>query len=128
MPNPPAAPNFAQAAQQQGAANLTAAQQQARLNNPNFQGIGGSQTVTFNADGTPRVTQSLDPSQQALYNQWTGNQAQAGQAASGGPRWGTARAAARRPEIARLANGRLLIEAWDDVKSAGAPLLKRRRA
>ena len=53
MPNPPAAPNFAQAAQQQGAANLTAAQQQARLNNPNFQGIGGSQTVTFNADGTP---------------------------------------------------------------------------
>ena len=83
MPNPPAAPNFAQAAQQQGAANLTAAQQQARLNNPNFQGIGGSQTVTFNADGTPRVQQSLDPSQQGLYDQWTQNQGQAGRAASG---------------------------------------------
>ncbi len=54
--------------------------------------------------------------------------AQAGQSASGGPRWGSSRSAERRPEIARLANGRLLIEAWDDVKSAGAPLLKRRRA
>lgn len=83
MPNPPAAPNFQQAAQAQGAANLTAAQQQARLNNANFNGIGGSQTVTFNADGTPNVTQSLDPTQQGLYQNWTNNQAQAGQAASG---------------------------------------------
>lgn len=54
--------------------------------------------------------------------------AQAGQSESGGPRWGAARAAERRPEIARLVSGRLLIEAWDDVKTAGAPLLKRRRA
>ena len=83
MPTPPAAPNFQQAAQAQGQENLTAAQRQARLNNPNFNGIGGSQTVTFGPDGTPNVTQSLDPTQQGLYNQWTGNQAQAGQAAGG---------------------------------------------
>lgn len=54
--------------------------------------------------------------------------AQAGQSEGGGPRWGGARSADRRPEVARLANGRLLIEAWDDVKTAGAPILKRRRA
>lgn len=83
MPTPPAAPNFQQAARAQGQENLTAAQRQARLNNPNFQGIGGSQTVTFGPDGTPIVRQSLDPSQQGLYNQWTQNQAQAGRAASG---------------------------------------------
>jgi septum site-determining protein MinC len=50
---------------------------------------------------------------------------QAGQNESG-PRWGSTRAASRRPEIARLVDGRLTIEAWDEAKSAGAPLLKRR--
>lgn len=45
-----------------------------------------------------------------------------------GPRWGQARSQARRPEIARLSDGRLRIEAWDEVKQAGMPLFKRRRA
>lgn len=52
--------------------------------------------------------------------------AQAG-AQENAPRWGGARAHSRRPEIARLVNGRLTIEAWDEAKTAGAPLLKRRR-
>lgn len=52
--------------------------------------------------------------------------AQAG-ATGSGPRWGTARSQARRPEIARLSEGRLLIEPWDEPKSAGMSLFKRRR-
>ncbi len=58
----------------------------------------------------------------------SGQPLQPGQTTANGPRWGAARTADRRPEIARLVNGRLLIETWDDVKTTGAPLLKRRRA
>lgn len=83
MPNPPAAPNFMGAATQQGQENLTAAQRQARLNNPNFYGVGGSQTTTFGADGTPTVTQTLSPEQQALYNATMGNRTAAANAAGG---------------------------------------------
>lgn len=83
MPNPPAAPNFMGAAQQQGQANTAAAQQQARLNNPNFYGVGGSQTVQFGPDGTPTVTQSLSPEQQQLYNATMANRTGAANAASG---------------------------------------------
>jgi hypothetical protein len=79
---PPAAPNFRQAATEQGQENLTAAQRQARLNNPNFQGIGGGQTITYSADGTPQVTQTLDANQQALYDQTTRNQLGAGNVAN----------------------------------------------
>ncbi len=44
-----------------------------------------------------------------------------------GPRWGSQRAPQRRPEIARLAEGRLLIEPWDEIRSQGGPILKTRR-
>lgn len=80
---PPGTPDFAGAATAQGAANLTAAQRQALLNNPNFYGVGGSQTVTYGPDGQPTVRQSLSPQQQQLYNQFLGNQGAAGSAARG---------------------------------------------
>lgn len=75
---PPTRPNFRGAAGEQGAENLAAAGAQSRLNNPNFYGIGGSQTVTYGPDGTPTINQSLSPEQQRLYQQWIGNQGAAG--------------------------------------------------
>lgn len=79
---PPASPNFRQAAVDQGGENKRAAIDQSTLNNPNFHGIGGSQTVTIGPDGRPVVNQSLDQNQQRLYDQYTRNQGAAGDAAS----------------------------------------------
>jgi len=80
--NPPPTPDFAGAATQQGNENRRAATDQSTLNNPNFHGIGGSQTVTYGADGRPVITQTLDPNQQRLYDQYTANQGAAGDAAA----------------------------------------------
>lgn len=44
-----------------------------------------------------------------------------------GPRWGGGRSAQRRPEIARLVSGRLVIEPWDEIRTPGGPILKSRR-
>jgi septum site-determining protein MinC len=51
--------------------------------------------------------------------------AQAG-ATQGGPRWGGQRSATRRPEMARLVAGQLAVAEWDDARSGGAPLKRRR--
>ena len=51
--------------------------------------------------------------------------AQAGMAQNG-PRWGGARSATRRPELARLIAGQLAVQEWDDTRAAG-PILKRRK-
>lgn len=81
--SPPPGPDFMGAAGQQGAENAAAAGRQARLNNPNFYGVGGSQTVTFGPDGTPIVTQNLSPEQQALYSADIANRTGASRMASG---------------------------------------------
>lgn len=44
-----------------------------------------------------------------------------------GYRWGWARNTEKRPEVARLVNGQIAIEPWDEAKSGGAPVLKKRR-
>lgn len=67
-PKAPPAPDYAAAAQAQGAENIGAARIQARLNTPNTFTPYGSQTVQFgegdNAD-TATITQTLDPNSQA---------------------------------------------------------------
>lgn len=67
-PSPPPAPDYAAAAQAQGAANVDAARTQGRINNPNVVGPSGTQTVTWDGD-TPTLTQNLSPQEQAIYNQ-----------------------------------------------------------
>lgn len=44
-----------------------------------------------------------------------------------GYRWFWSRNSEKRPEIARLVNGQILVEPWDEAKTAGSPVLKRRR-
>jgi hypothetical protein len=56
--------NYQASAQDQAAANVTAAKQQAVLNNPNIVNPYGSQTVTYDQNGQPTVTQSLSPAEQ----------------------------------------------------------------
>lgn len=56
--------NYQASAQDQAAANITAAKQQAVLNNPNIVNPYGSQTVTYDQNGQPTVTQSLSPAEQ----------------------------------------------------------------
>jgi len=51
--------------------------------------------------------------------------AQAG-ISNNGPRWGANRSADRKAELARLVNGKLTIQPWDEVKTGGVALLKRR--
>lgn len=51
-PSPPATPDYAGAAQAQGAANVETARTQGRMNNPNVYTPYGSQTVTWGS-GTP---------------------------------------------------------------------------
>lgn len=67
-PKAPPAPDYAAAAQAQGAENIGAARTQARLNTPNTFTPYGNQTVQFgegeNAD-TATITQTLDPNSQA---------------------------------------------------------------
>lgn len=66
-PSPPAAPDYAGAAQAQGAANVDTAIAQGFMNNPNVNSPYGNQTVTFGANNQPTVTQTLTPqSQQTL--------------------------------------------------------------
>lgn len=50
-----------------------------------------------------------------------------GGAAENRPRWYGGRSSSRRPEIARLVDHQLVIEAWDEAKVHGANILKRRR-
>ena len=54
-PSPPATPDYAGAAREQGAANEATARLQGRFNNPNVYGPLGSQTVSF---GTPSFNQA----------------------------------------------------------------------
>lgn len=82
-PSPPPAPDYAGAAQQQGAANLKTAEAQGRINNPNVINPYGTQTVTWDKH-TPTLTQTFSPEQQALYDQSTGTQLQLGQVAGQG--------------------------------------------
>jgi len=51
-PTPPPAPDYAAAAREQGAANVTAAQKTAVLSNPNMVTPYGNQTVTYGANKT----------------------------------------------------------------------------
>lgn len=51
--------------------------------------------------------------------------AQAG-ISSNGPRWGASRSAERKAELARLVDGKLTIMQWDEAKSGGVALLKRK--
>ncbi|MFN8442734.1 MAG: septum site-determining protein MinC [Caldilineaceae bacterium] len=44
-----------------------------------------------------------------------------------GYRWLWSRNSEKRPEVARLVNGQIIIEAWDEAKTGGSPILKRRR-
>lgn len=67
-PNPPAPPDYAGAAQAQGAANIEAARAQGQINNPNVYSPYGTQTVTWTGD-QPTLTQTLDPQEQAILNQ-----------------------------------------------------------
>lgn len=66
-PSPPPAPDYAAAAQAQGAANLDAAVAQGHINNPNTVGPTGSQTVTWDGNN-PTLTQTLSPQEQAIYD------------------------------------------------------------
>ncbi len=45
----------------------------------------------------------------------------------GGYRWVWSRNTEKRPEVARLVNGQISIEPWDEAKTGGAPVLKKRR-
>jgi hypothetical protein len=59
-PPPPPAPDYAGAAQAQGAANVETARLQGRMSNPNIVSPLGKQTVTYEGD-QPTVTQTLTP-------------------------------------------------------------------
>ena len=61
---PPPVPDYAAAAQQQGAANIEAARATAKLGNPNIYGPLGSQTISYEGD-IPTIRQSLTPDAQA---------------------------------------------------------------
>lgn len=65
----PPAPDYAGAAQAQGAANVETARQEGYLRNPNVLNPYGSQSVTFDpTTGQPTTVQSLSPDQQRLFN------------------------------------------------------------
>jgi len=73
-PSAPAPPDYAAAATAQGQANVTTAQTQAALNNPNINSPYGTQTVSYSTDANgnmiPTIDQSLTPAgQQDLQNQ-----------------------------------------------------------
>ena len=61
---PPPVPDYAGAAQQQGAANIEAARATAKLGNPNIYGPLGNQTVSYEGD-IPTIRQTLTPDAQA---------------------------------------------------------------
>ncbi len=66
--SPPAPPDYAGAAQAQGAANLETAQAQGRINNPNVFTPYGSQSVTWGG-GTPTLNQGAYDQAMQQYNQ-----------------------------------------------------------
>lgn len=70
-PSPPPAPDYAGAAQAQGAANVEAAQAGSRLNNPSVVSPYGTQTYVEGAGPSdrPTLTQAFSPEQQTLYEQ-----------------------------------------------------------
>lgn len=74
----PPAPDYAAAAQQQGAANQATAVTQANLNNPNMVTPYGTSTYSGPLDGSDRgtLTQTLSPDEQSKLD--LGNQAQIG--------------------------------------------------
>lgn len=67
-PQAPPTPDYAGAAQAQGAANVDAARAQGKLNNPNVYSPYGSQTVSYDGD-QPTLRQTFSPSQQAIFDQ-----------------------------------------------------------
>ena len=77
-PSTPPAPDYIGAAKEQGAANLTSAQQGAVLSNPNIQSPYGSQSVSYSPLGgsdpntsgflSPSITQTLNPQSQQIFN------------------------------------------------------------
>ncbi len=77
-PSTPAAPDYTGAAQAQGAANLTSAQQGAVLSNPNIYSPYGNQNVSYSPLGgnnpatsgflSPTITQTLNPQSQQIFN------------------------------------------------------------
>ena len=71
-PSPPAQPDYAAAAQAQGAANKEAAIASAKLSNPNITSPYGNQTVTY---GTPSFDQAAYDAAMAKYNQGVNTQA-----------------------------------------------------
>jgi hypothetical protein len=78
--------DFTQAATQQGQANQQAALGTAKLSNPNVYNPYGSQTVQYDANGQPTITQSLTPTAQGTFESQQAVQkamAQLGQTAAG---------------------------------------------
>lgn len=67
-PSPPPTPDYAGAAQAQGAANVDAARATGKLNNPNVYSPYGTQTVSYDGD-QPTIQQTFSPSQQAIFDQ-----------------------------------------------------------
>jgi hypothetical protein len=67
-PAAPAAPDYKQAAIDQGAANVETARVQSKLNNPNVYTPYGTQLVSYSGD-TPTITQSLTPAAQKTLNE-----------------------------------------------------------
>lgn len=68
-PSAPPAPDYAAAATAQGQANTAAAAQSSKMSNPNINNPYGSQTVSYDANNIPTVTQTLSPTQQKLFDQ-----------------------------------------------------------
>ena len=70
--SPPSPPDYTGAAVQQGQANIEAARQSARLNNPNIVTPYGTQTTTYGSQDyssdIPTVTQTLSPEEQQIFD------------------------------------------------------------
>ena len=62
-PSPPPAPDYRNAAQEQGVANIESARATAKLSNPNMYTPYGTQLVSYDGD-TPTVRQTLTPTAQ----------------------------------------------------------------
>jgi hypothetical protein len=82
-PAAPAAPDYRQAAIDQGAANVETARVQSKLNNPNVYTPYGTQLVSYSGD-TPTITQSLTPAAQKTLNEQQNVQYQLAQLGSKG--------------------------------------------
>lgn len=65
----PQQPNYQAAAEAQGNANYNAARQTVNLQNPDVYNPYGSQTVQYDANGRPILSQNLSPDMQARLNQ-----------------------------------------------------------